>query len=653
MAPTTVASKEKSTVVLNQNKIREEIRKMGREVQKVINISEGKCIILLQKFYWNLKSLLKDHENAGHTPLYLRSHGVCQQDTQVVDNGECSICCDEVSVMGFECEHFACSQCWKQYLDMNIDKPRIGCIDPECLYVVCSDSLEELGGDVEVQAQVIRNDYVERSPNIVWCPSKNCQLAVKSDSFDTVECQCGLLFCFQCRLDSHVPATCTQVRNWETRENFGFTADEKSFAWILKRTKDCPKCMSPIEKQGGCSHMCCRKCYYSFCWHCGGWWFEHGMACRQIDLGLKRLGNQSNKRSSLYFSNLYKKHSVKLEREKLLRYKLKGNTLNVLLQSRRTLMYSIIFEFYFYGNGFKEFKTKQKELETSVDDFSTLMRLRRTENIKLEEVLDYELCFNALNTKFKDEFKEYRWMAFNYTTTRGIDYFKNLTDTIFFNTFYDVGRSDDHGIHHAVMELEHVVPEQKQYCCANFTSPRFNLSNVFCVFGPEGTLDSWFEKIEGTPGEECVHGYENNDGLCALIPATTSTISTTLPETTTTEPLTLPESTVTDLETSTSTTKFSETTELPIHLESRDHETTEMTKKLPGTTGLPIHLESQDHKTTEMSDLEKRVQKYRETETDGDEPDVEKEDEDEYYDDSSSSIFSFSLIFVILLFFES
>uniref|UniRef100_A0A1I7T1J0 RBR-type E3 ubiquitin transferase n=1 Tax=Caenorhabditis tropicalis TaxID=1561998 RepID=A0A1I7T1J0_9PELO len=315
----------------------------------------------------------------GNTTL---SHGVCRQEILVIDNGECSICCDEVSVMGFECEHFACSQCWKQYLNINIDKPRIGCIDPECLYVVCADSLRELGGDVEVQSQVIRNDFVDRSPNIVWCPSKDCQLAVKSDSFDTVECRCGLLFCFRCRLDPHAPATCIQVRNWEKRDDFGVTADEKSFGWIIRNTKECPKCMSPIEKQGGCDHMRCRKCYYEFCWHCGGWWLLHDGGCRQIDVRESWLGNRSNKRSSQYFSNLYKVHLEKLESEKLLRdkYPQSQDVINVLIRSRKTLMYSIIYESNFYGTGSREFKAKQWELETAVDALFTVMRRKHTKN---------------------------------------------------------------------------------------------------------------------------------------------------------------------------------------------------------------------------------------------------------------------------------
>ena len=47
----------------------------------------------------------------------------------------------------------------------------------------------------------------------------------------------------------------------------------KSEKWKLMNTKPCPKCKSPISKDGGCSHMTCSfPCCFQFCWFCLGDW---------------------------------------------------------------------------------------------------------------------------------------------------------------------------------------------------------------------------------------------------------------------------------------------------------------------------------------------------------------------------------------------
>ncbi|XP_065891990.1 E3 ubiquitin-protein ligase parkin-like [Dysidea avara] len=33
-------------------------------------------------------------------------------------------------------------------------------------------------------------------------------------------------------------------------------------------TKNCPRCKSAIEKNGGCNHVTCLICKFEFCWPC-------------------------------------------------------------------------------------------------------------------------------------------------------------------------------------------------------------------------------------------------------------------------------------------------------------------------------------------------------------------------------------------------
>ena len=46
-------------------------------------------------------------------------------------------------------------------------------------------------------------------------------------------------------------------------------SDSETAKYIKANTKKCPKCQTPIEKNGGCNHITCRHCRYQWCWLCG------------------------------------------------------------------------------------------------------------------------------------------------------------------------------------------------------------------------------------------------------------------------------------------------------------------------------------------------------------------------------------------------
>jgi len=109
-----------------------------------------------------------------------------------------------------------------------------------------------------------------------WCPGQHCGRAAEdiSGSKREVNCPCGMVWCFGCGTDAHLPVSCETVRRWE-----GKNRDEGGDAtWIRVNTKLCPKCQNPIEKNGGCMHMTCRKpggCGHEFCWICMAPWAGH------------------------------------------------------------------------------------------------------------------------------------------------------------------------------------------------------------------------------------------------------------------------------------------------------------------------------------------------------------------------------------------
>ncbi|KAG9014383.1 hypothetical protein FRB94_012789 [Tulasnella sp. JGI-2019a] len=61
--------------------------------------------------------------------------------------------------------------------------------------------------------------------------------------------------------------TC-QEYNVNVRDNVD---DAASRAYVESKTKPCPACREPIEKDEGCDHMTCRPpggCGHEFCWLC-------------------------------------------------------------------------------------------------------------------------------------------------------------------------------------------------------------------------------------------------------------------------------------------------------------------------------------------------------------------------------------------------
>jgi hypothetical protein len=120
--------------------------------------------------------------------------------------------------------------------------------------------------------------YIDDKDNLKWCPAPNCEFAVscKAKNLEqivpTVVCHCGHRFCFGCSLKDHQPAICRIVKLWLKK----CADDSETGNWISANTKECPKCSSTIEKNGGCNHMSCRKCGHEFCWVCMGPWSEHG-----------------------------------------------------------------------------------------------------------------------------------------------------------------------------------------------------------------------------------------------------------------------------------------------------------------------------------------------------------------------------------------
>jgi len=205
------------------------------------------------------------------------------------------------------------------------------------------------------------------------------------------------------------------VKKWQKK----CEDDSETANWISANTKECPKCLSTIEKNGGCNHMTCRKCKNEFCWMCMGVWSEHGTSwynCNRFDerSGSDARDSQAKSRASLerylHYFNRYANHqqSAKLDKDIALKAEKKmtqlqtnsgmswievqfiSNASQTLQQCRQTLKWTYAFAYYLARtNKTMMFEDNQKDLEMAVENLSHLFELP-TEDLgkKKIEMLD-------------------------------------------------------------------------------------------------------------------------------------------------------------------------------------------------------------------------------------------------------------------------
>ncbi|CAP27229.2 Protein CBG07143 [Caenorhabditis briggsae] len=286
--------------ILTYSEILASMQAVIKDVQSVLQQPAGICRILLQNHKWSKGQLL---ERFYEDPEFLTNTNMIPSDpAQKPEDGprDCDICCENTELVGLSCNHMACRDCWKFYLAEKIKEGKsiIECMASDCKLLVY-DFNEFVGDDKEMITQFEKltvNAYVESTSSISWCPSENCSLAVKSDSNGIVECSCGTKFCSSCGSAPHDPATCRHVKIWNRKaekekatSSVGFSTDKDTFQWILSNTKDCPKCMTAIEKNGGCMRMSCRnqQCRFEFCWMCLRQWSVHGYSPCNTNPGIQ------------------------------------------------------------------------------------------------------------------------------------------------------------------------------------------------------------------------------------------------------------------------------------------------------------------------------------------------------------------------------
>ncbi|CAL2036080.1 unnamed protein product [Caenorhabditis brenneri] len=412
---------------LDEEDLEEDMKQSIESVHSVLQVSNGMCRLLLQKYKWSKDALLdRFYENPDPVSFLIDAHIL---PSQSVTNGsgdtapptECQICCmDGEELSGLACNHLACNDCWKCYLQSKIKEGQseIQCMASDCKLLLEDETVLKYIKDAESYRKVLVNSYVETNKMLRWCPGKNCGKAVKVAGLDRnmIICPCGSRFCFTCGLEGHEPINCRLLKLWIKR----CQDDSETYNWINANTKDCPKCNAPIEKNGGCNYMRCQNtsCKFEFCWLCFGSWKDEGAHnCNRFDEKKDGKGRDQARISLekyLFYYNRYINHlkSLQLERKlkDLVAEKMESmqemtmswvevqfldKAVSVLSECRRTLMYTYAFAFYLQrDNNSIIFEANQKDLETSTEQLSHL----------LERELDFEDLV-VLKQKVQDKYR--------------------------------------------------------------------------------------------------------------------------------------------------------------------------------------------------------------------------------------------------------
>jgi ariadne-1 len=314
----------------------EEIR--IEEVVDCTGISPDDAFLLLRRHGWDPAAFNEAFfENSEEVRC---AAGVSEPDEPAGTfiEGLCAICFTESGIQMMPCElrlvtagksksnhPTYCRDCWQQFVQHSVHAGK-HCLELRCPTPGCAEAVrpgvvvELLSGSDEAlleryhrfQAESFVDDSRGRAR---WCPGQGCGRAALEPCMGMreVECTCGTTWCFGCGTDAHLPVSCDIVKKWEEKSR-----DEgQDTAWIRVNTKLCPKCANPIEKNGGCMHMTCRRpggCGHEFCWICMENWNGHktcnGEAETANDVKEKSMAKSSLMRYAHFFDHYVENHKA-------------------------------------------------------------------------------------------------------------------------------------------------------------------------------------------------------------------------------------------------------------------------------------------------------------------------------------------------------
>ncbi|CAF0946239.1 unnamed protein product [Adineta ricciae] len=478
--------KESETAITNNEKMKynlmtaeealKEMTKTAKEMNEILGLPSTTLVrLILNHFYWD-KNTLTDRFYEDPEKLFCTlnvanpylspslqwnplSPAIGPSTNPVLDasqqpttagNAICRTCYSEKPIAEFyslPCRHQHCLSCWQIYLQSSIYQT--GCGQPvhcpsRCIQIIDDEQiLKLLANNLVLQERYKKHlvdAFVQTNRLTRWCPGNGCTMIVKMKTYSPkcaqmIECDmCSSVFCFECSKQWHEPVQCSVLQKWEQKNQ----DESMNGKWIIANTKECPKCHSSIEKNGGCNHMTCRKpgCGHEFCWICFDNWNGHQQCNVYKQQEIEK--NQSEARETLarymHYYTRYQTHNQSLEFEEKLsdqaeqrvqEMQAEGMTytqqqsvqkvFTVLQQCRRTLKYTYPFAYYLERSNQSEiFEQNQADLERATEILSEFLEKEITADPSAIVALMNKTSYCDQRRKIlldhcKDGYSKYYW----------------------------------------------------------------------------------------------------------------------------------------------------------------------------------------------------------------------------------------------------
>jgi len=290
------------SLIISQKRLDNELSSRLRKITK-LGLSAVSAHHYLNNTKWNVQDttekILADLSRA-HASLKTSGEKLKPRYCQAAEATEtkCLACFDDVKggegVRGRWCDHAMCHECWGGYLRSALSdgKTLFRCPGPKCMHMLPESAILPLIDDPKLPGKLRRwqcQEMVKRA-GFLFCPNQRCGKMImpvnggwREFGSGRAGCTCGTRWCGGCQGEIHYPVSCDAWEIFNTsravinlRKDFRLEdITTKPPDMIRIKTKSCPKCRVPWEKNGGCNHFTC-TCGHEFCWICLRPWSTHG-----------------------------------------------------------------------------------------------------------------------------------------------------------------------------------------------------------------------------------------------------------------------------------------------------------------------------------------------------------------------------------------